>query len=459
MARRRRFIAPFDLAVTSLGPKGCGQGEHDGRVVLVRGAPPGSVVRVQPFKRKKGLLHGRRVGLVTPAPDAVEPRCALFGLCGGCTLQEMPLERQRQERADHVRRLLEPLDGVTWHEPRSGGEGYGYRNKVELTYGSARYVSEADHAAGLPLDGRFLGFHAPGRFDRVVDAPRCELVSEGVNALIAVAREHLERSALAPWNPREATGFWRHLVLRETTLGQRLVAVYTAPPENEAGARAELDALAAAFPEVTGVCWYVNERVADAAIGACRAVLRGEPFIEEALGGLRLRLSVESFFQTNTAGARVLYDLVGEAAGAGTRLLDLYCGTGSIGLYLADRVQEVVGVELVESAVADARENALRAGIGHARFIAGPVEKVAEGLEADVVVVDPPRAGLHPKASRWLASLEGAQVLVYVACNPASLSRDREVLAEGGWKLTDVWTVDLFPQTGHMEAVGRFVKR
>jgi len=371
----------------------------------------------------------------------------------------MPLERQRQERADHVRRLLEPLDGVTWHEPRSGGEGYGYRNKVELTYGSARYVSEADHAAGLPLDGRFLGFHAPGRFDRVVDAPRCELVSEGVNALIAVAREHLERSALAPWNPREATGFWRHLVLRETTLGQRLVAVYTAPPENEAGARAELDALAAAFPEVTGVCWYVNERVADAAIGACRAVLRGEPFIEEALGGLRLRLSVESFFQTNTAGARVLYDLVGEAAGAGTRLLDLYCGTGSIGLYLADRVQEVVGVELVESAVADARENALRAGIGHARFIAGPVEKVAEGLEADVVVVDPPRAGLHPKASRWLASLEGAQVLVYVACNPASLSRDREVLAEGGWKLTDVWTVDLFPQTGHMEAVGRFVKR
>jgi 23S rRNA (uracil1939-C5)-methyltransferase len=220
-----------------------------------------------------------------------------------------------------------------------------------------------------------------------------------------------------------------------------------------------LDALAEALPEVTGVCWYVNDRVADAAIGACRAVLRGEPFIEEVLGELRLRLSVESFFQTNSAGARILYDLVGEVVGSGNRLLDLYCGTGSIGLYLADRVQEVIGVELVESAVADARENAARAGISHARFIAGPVEQVAEGLEADVVVVDPPRAGLHPKAARWLAGLAGAQVLIYVACNPVSLARDREILEEGGWELTDVWTVDLFPQTGHMEAVARFVRR
>ena len=459
MGRRRRTPSePIDLEVSRLGAKGCGVGEHEGRTVMVRGAPPGALVRVRPFKRKKGVVHARRLEMLREPPEAVVPRCESFGLCGGCTLQELPLQSQRAAREEHVRAILEPLDGVRWQGVRGTEAAYGYRNKVELTFGASRFLSEDDHEAGLPIDGRFLGFHAPGRFDRVVEAARCELVSEGLNKVISCVQAFLLESEFEPWNPRQHTGFWRHLVLRESTLGERLVVFYTAPPEDEVAALGEIQALADSLPEVSGVCWYVNERVADAAIGSCRAVLRGREWIEEELGSLRLRLGVQSFFQTNTPGAEVLYQVVGEAVGRGDRLLDLYSGIGSIGLFLADRFKEVVGVEIVEPAVEDARENAKRNGIEHARFISGPVEEVAEGLVADALVVDPPRAGLHPKASRWLADLEVATTLVYVACNPASLARDREILEAGGWRLEDVWCVDLFPQTGHMEAVGRFVR-
>jgi 23S rRNA (uracil1939-C5)-methyltransferase len=331
---------------------------------------------------------------------------------------------------------------------------YGYRNKVELSYGVKRYLDDDDFAAGLPFAGRFLGFHAPERFDRIVDTPRCELISDGLNAVLAAAREHLIRSAFEPWDVRAHTGFWRHLVLRETLSGERLAVIYTAPPPE--GAEAEVQSLARALPGVTGVVWMVNPGTGDAAIGERRAVLAGRPWIEEQLGPFRFQLSPTSFFQTNTPGAVVLYDVVAQAAGKGRRLLDLYCGTGTIALWVADRFSEVIGIERNEEAVFDARENARRNGVSGVRFEAGAVEQVALGLQAEVVVVDPPRAGLHPKAASWLASLKTAQRLVYVACQPRSLERDRAVLEAGGWRMTDLWIVDMFPQTGHCEAVARF---
>jgi 23S rRNA (uracil1939-C5)-methyltransferase len=278
-----------------------------------------------------------------------------------------------------------------------------------------------------------------------------------MNALVAQARAHLTRSALPPWDTRGHRGFWRHLLLRESQEGDRLVLVFSAPPDDEALALAELSTLAAALPEVGGVLWLVNERVADAAVGELRAVLRGRPWLTERLGRLRLRLAPLDFFQTNTPGAEVLYEVVAEAAGGGRRLLDLYCGTGSIGLWLAPAFEEVIGVEVHAPAVESAARNAEVNGIGHARFLAGEVERVALDLDGDVVVVDPPRAGLHPKAAGWLAALP-ARRLVYVACHPPSLGRDRAILEAGGWRLEALWTVDLFPQTGHVEAVARFVR-
>lgn len=454
----RRQTEPYALLIERLGRKGVGMGEHEGRPVAVRFGPPGAVLQVRPAGRRRKVRLGRRLAMITPPPGYVAPPCGTFARCGGCGLQELDLDTQRAHKHAQLVDILAPLDGVRVHPITGTDAAYGYRNKVELSYGVKRYLDDEAFAAGEPFAGRFLGFHAPERFDRIVDTPRCELIPEGLNAVLTAARAHLLTSGLAPWDVRAHTGFWRHLVLRETVTGERLVTLYTAPPapDQDARAVAEVQALADSLPDVTGVVWMVNERTGDAAIGELRAVLRGQPSITEQLGPLSFQLSPTSFFQTNTPGAVVLYDVVAQAAGTGKRLLDLYCGTGTIGLWLADRFDEVVGIERNVEAVADAQENARANGIAGTRFQAGAVEAIALGLQADVVVVDPPRAGLHPKAARWLASLETADRLVYVACQPRSLAKDRAVLEAGGWRLTDLWTVDMFPQTGHCEAVARF---
>jgi len=463
MARRRRYTPPFDLDIIDLAPGGLGRGVFEENPVVVRGAPPGAVVQVAPFRRKKGLLHGRRMAMVTPPPDGVEPACPVFGLCGGCTLQELPLKTQRAAREVMALEALGDLSGVTVRPIVGDTKAYGYRNKVELSYGVRRYLSEEDHARGLPIEGIFLGFHAPGRFDRVVDAPGCTLVPDGLNVVIAAAREALASSAFAPWDVKVHTGLWRHLVLRECSTGQRMVALHTAPPPEgrEEEARAEIAALADSLPEVTGFGWFINEGVADVARGELKAVMRGELSIEEHLvrsdgSTARYRIGPTSFFQTNTAGAAVLYQRIAELAGSGDRLLDLYCGAGSIGLYLADRFPEVIGVELNPESIENARVNTALNEVTNATWLCGPVEDHVGALGGgDVVIVDPPRAGLHPRASAWLAELDAPR-LVYVACKPASLARDRAILEAGRWRMTEVGAVDLFPQTGHIELVAAF---
>jgi 23S rRNA (uracil1939-C5)-methyltransferase len=453
MARKR--IPPFDLRIDRLTDGGVGVGEFEGRSVHVRGAPPGAVVHVRPAGRRKGILRAYRVAMVEPAANAVEPQCSLFGLCGGCTLQEMPLAAQRAAKEAVVHEQVGDLDGVQIHPVAGTDQAYGYRNKVELSFGTRRYLSDEEMVARAPMTGRFVGFHAAGRFDRIVEPAPCALVSAELGQIVTTVRAFLQDSAFEPWDVRAHTGFWRHLVLRETHFGERLVAFYTAePPEGAAG---EMEEIAARLEGVQGVLWFVNPRTGDAAIGDLRALLRGRDWVEERLGKRSYALSATAFFQTNTAAAEVLYDIIRKAAGGGKRLLDLYCGVGSIGLHLADDFEEIVGVELNEEAVKDARKNAERNKVGNTRYIAGPVREVVGSLEADVIVVDPPRAGLHPKVAECLAVAD-CERLVYVACKAASLGRDREILETGGWRLTDLWTVDLFPQTGHIEAVGLFVR-
>jgi len=455
------------MYVDVLGDRGVGIGRHDGHPVHVRGAAPGTTIKVHAGRAKKGVLHGRKVALISGAKEGgVTPRCDAFGLCGGCTLQELSLSAQRKEKQAMVEALFsdDNQGSFTAHEIEGTDSGWEYRNKFELTFGVKRYLSDEDMASGLPIVGRYLGFHAPGRFDRIVESDECGLMPEGLREVVQIVKEHMRNSDLEPWDVHEHTGFWRHLVLRETSLGERMAVFYTAPIEGDASG--EMEALAASLSGVDGVLWYENPRVADAAIGELKAVLRGRDWVTERLNGLSFKLSPTSFFQTNTKGAEVLYDVIRRAALKGRpstieseTLLDLYCGTGSIGLSLCSDFDSVVGVELNEEAVEDARANAARNDIKSARFHAGAVREVALTMNADVVIVDPPRAGLHPKVSDWLPKLPGVSRIVYVACKPASLARDRLIFEDAGWTMSDLWTVDMFPQTGHVEAVGLFVRR
>ncbi|MFZ5482406.1 MAG: 23S rRNA (uracil(1939)-C(5))-methyltransferase RlmD [Myxococcota bacterium] len=438
---------PVQVHVDALGPDGLAVGrDARGRRWVVRGAPLDADVLVG-GRPKSGYLLG-----VSGSP-AADPRCAVFGRCGGCTLQHVPLARQRAAKHQMLATLLAPLGGEDRGLVAAPGDGYGYRNKLELTWGTRRWLTTAELEGGVPMEGRWLGMHAPGRFDRIVDTARCELVCDATNAVIARVRADTLASDWAVWDPVARVGVLRHLVLREGEDGV-VAAVYTS-----AGVEGLAEWLRARAPAwgARGVAWYENPRTSDAAVGTLREVLAGEAVITETLGPARFRLSPTAFFQVNPAGARVLREVVAEAAGSSGALVDLYCGTGAIGLSLADRFSPILGVDVNADAVADARENAQRNGID-ATFVAGEVEAVARSLAwppSPVVVVDPPRGGLHPAALAFLAGVD-ARALVYVACRPTSLLRDGQALGEAGWRCAWWRAVDLFPHTGHVEVVARF---
>lgn len=459
MSRKNKRIPPFETEVGPLfGPKGVGMGvAPDGKPVTIRRAPPGSRVLVRPAGRRKGQWKGVRMTMIRPAPDHVEPPCPRFGLCGGCVLQEMPLDGQRGAK---LARAKVDVGEAPWHPEVLGTpDAYGYRNKMEFSFGTARYLDEVSHAEGQPIDGRFLGMHAAGRFDRVVDVAHCHLIDDPMNTLLDIARQHtLTEDAPPPWNPRSHVGFFRHLQLRRGADGV-LLALFTTTPDDAQKTFVHQLADTLMNAGALGIQWFLNDGVADVARGEL-ANSWGETTLRMELSGRSFELSPQAFFQTNTAGAEVLYDTIGHAVGTGhRRMLDLYCGTGSIGISLADHADEVVGVELVEHAITNARRNAEANGV-NATYRVSKMEDALDVLVGGpgvVAVVDPPRVGLHPKVAKLLAETK-LDVLVYVACNASSLGRDRVVLEEGGWVLERCWAVDLFPQTGHLEVVGRFVR-
>lgn len=463
---RRAKKPPVPVTIDRFDRHGQGEGtDPAGRRWSVRGAPVGATVLA-------GLRAGVRLGMVTPAPDAVEPRCAVFGVCGGCQWQEMPLHRQREEKARMLARLLAPLGA------RDGGivgadAAYGYRNKIELTFGVGRYLLADELNTDIPRTGRWLGFHAPGRYDRIVDTPDCALASPAINAVYARVRADALASGLPFWCPDTHTGFFRNLVLREGSAvdgapAPVLAALYTAPADaaQAAWVRAHAPGWGA-----TCVGWFENAASADAAIGTLREVLvdDGQGLgIAATLAGVRFTLSPTAFFQVNAAGAERLVAevrrlLTLEPPAAGPRVLwDLYCGAGLLGLACAADVDAVYGIEAVAAAVDDARVNAARNGVTHATFVAGAVEALLGTLPAPTaVIVDPPRNGLHADALRVLAGLAAdparAPVLIYVACKPSSLLRDGLALQAAGWVCTDHVAVDLFPQTAHVEVVSRWI--
>lgn len=467
--RKRARKPPVPVTIDRFDRNGQGEGtDPAGRRVTVRGAPVGATVLA-------GVRAGVRLGLVTPAPDAVEPRCAVFGVCGGCQWQEMPLARQRLEKQRMLARLLAPLGA------RDGGivgadAAYGYRNKIELTFGVGRYLLADELNTPIPRAGRWLGFHAPGRYDRIVDTEDCALASPAINAVYARIRADVLASDLAFWCPDTHVGFLRNLVLREGTpvdggAAPVLVALYTAPADD-----AQAAWLRAHAPGWGAACvgWFENAASADAAIGTLREVLvdDGQGLgIAATLAGVRFTLSPTAFFQVNAPGAELLVAEVRRLLTAGAAaspaderrvLWDLYCGAGLLGLACAADFDAVYGIESVAAAVDDARINAARNGVGHATFVSGAVEAHLGALPAPTaVIVDPPRNGLHADALRVLAGLaadpERAPVLVYVACKPTSLLRDGLALQQAGWVCTDHVAVDLFPQTAHVEVVSRWI--
>lgn len=432
-----------------------------GRAWTIRGGIPGQAVLAG--GRPKG---GALMSVVEAAPDAVEARCPSFGTCGGCLYQPMPRPAQQAAKEAALTTLLAPLGGGPIEVVGTADEGYGYRNRLELSFGVERFLTRADQArekAGEVVErrGSYVGFHGAGRFDRIVDVAECSIADPALNAVLARVRADVLASPFAMWDARAHTGFWRHAGLRLGAEGV-LVLLYTTT-----GGEAEAAWLAEAAPRwgAAAVLWYTTDRVSDAAVGDLRAVLHGEARLAVSLGGVPLRLSPLAFFQVNQSGAELLLDVIRRDLGTGGLLLDLYCGVGALGLALHAGFEAVAGIDLVEEGIAEANRNAAALGV-RADYRAGRAELVLPGLLADhgvgagregrlAALVDPPRNGLHPDALRTLASLP-ADVLVYVACRPTSLARDGAALLAAGWRCTRLTMVDLFPHTAHVEVVARF---
>jgi len=437
-----------ELRIDSLAYGGNGVGRLDGFVVFVRGGLPGDVVRARATKVKRGFAEATRTALLEPGPDRVPAPCRHFGVCGGCRFQDYAYDRQLASKEEQVRDALVRL-GRFAEPPLApivpSAQEYGYRNKLEYSFARGE-------------DGLVLGFHRAGRWDEVIDVEECLLTTDVGNAIREAVKRWARAEGLEPYDQETGTGYLRHLVVREgRNTGQVLVVLVTAP-----GERFDADFLVetlTAFPEVRSIHWAVNDRPAEVTNLPTR-LLWGNPWIEEELLGLRFRIRPNAFLQTNTEMAETLYTLAREAAGltgSGT-VYDLYCGTGTIGLALAADAESVWGVEISEESVACAIENAEANGISNARFFAGNVGQSVEELAEragppDVVVVDPPRAGLAGKALRRTGALCAPRI-VYVSCNPTTLASDLAVLRdEYGYELVRCTPVDMFPHTPHIESV------
>ncbi|HEY4348071.1 MAG TPA: 23S rRNA (uracil(1939)-C(5))-methyltransferase RlmD [Gaiellaceae bacterium] len=438
----------LELKVDSLAFGGNGVARLDGFVVFVRAGLPGDTVRARVTKVQRRHAEAVMTEVIEAGPERVKAPCAHYPSCGGCRFQDLAYESQLAAKFAWVQDSLRRIAGIAEPvlEPIIPAEElFHYRNKMEYSFCPGE-------------DGPELGLHRAGRWDEVLDIQECWLTTDLGNRIRNTIRDWAREEKLPAYSQAEGKGYLRHLIIREgRNTGQALVQLVT--HERERFDRERLIEVLTAFPEVKSIQWTVNDSPSEVT-NLPTVQLWGDEAIEEELGGLRFRIRPNAFMQTNTRMAERLYELVREEAaltGAET-VYDLYCGIGTIGLSLASSALTVWGIEISEESVACAIENAELNGIGNAAFFAGNVGQVLRELqeragEPDVVVVDPPRAGLAGKALKRLGELAAPRV-VYVSCNPTTLAGDAKRLTEEyGYRLVRTRPVDMFPHTPHVESV------
>ncbi|HRH70235.1 MAG TPA: 23S rRNA (uracil(1939)-C(5))-methyltransferase RlmD [Flavobacteriales bacterium] len=463
-----------NLEIISAGAQGKAIAKHDGMVVFITGAVPGDVVDVRVTKRKSNYAEAITTRIVSPSADRAQPFCRHFGTCGGCKWQDLSYPKQLEYKQQQVIDNLERLGGLTLPAvtpimPSAGLTQY--RNKLEFTFCNSRWFTkeEVDNDQ-RGEDRNALGFHIPMRFDRVLDITECHLQPVPSDAIRNFFREHARVHGLTFYDQREHVGFLRTLLIRTTTTGETMVLLAVGHEDVVARERA-LAALLVAFPQLTSVLWTVNTKKNDTIYDLDIHVFHGrDHLVEELPDGprgrpLKFRIGPKTFFQTNPQQTIAMYKLTRDLAGltGAENVYDLYCGAGSITLYLAGAARHVAGVELVPESVADARVNAAFNDITNVSFTAGDMKKVldpafvAQNGKPDVVVTDPPRAGMDEPVVRHLLELAPTRI-VYVSCNPATQARDLAILNDR-YAIDFVQPVDMFPHTYHVENVVRLQQR
>ena len=422
---------------------------EEDRTVIVKNGIPGQRVRFSVNKVRSGKAEGRILEVLEASPLEREPACPHFGECGGCTYQNLPYEEQLRLKEGQIKAMMdEAVDGAyIWEGVKPSPAVYGYRNKMEFSFG--------DEYKDGPLA---LGMHRRGSFHDIVNVTDCQIVDEDYRRILACTLEYARETKLPYYHRMRHTGYFRHLLVRKAVKTKEILIdlVTTGESAPDLGEWADRLLKLSLEGKVAGILHTRNDSVADMVKDEGTEVLYGQDYFYEELLGLKFKITPFSFFQTNSLGAEVLYEIVREYIGdtKDKVIFDLYSGTGTIAQILAPVAKKVVGVEIVEEAVEAARENDRLNGLSNCTFWAGDVLKVIDELREvpDLIVLDPPRDGVNPKALERITNF-GVERMVYIACKPSSLARDLEMLQGRGYRVEKMAGIDLFPGTYHVETV------
>jgi len=460
----------IDLAIENLAFGARGVARTGGFVWFVDFAIPGQTVRATVTKRRQDYGEARIVSVLSPSPDQVPAPCPYFGVCGGCRLQHLKYEAQVKAKTDQVRDILERIGGFSGEtvQPALPSETiYHYRNKMEFTFSDRPWLTEKDSAREiLPFA---LGMHVPGRFDKILDIEACLLQSDRANGLYRFVNQRIRETGLPPYGVKTHTGIWRFLVIREGKhTGDLLLNLFTSGQEPEKTFQAIdwlMHKLFWKHPELTTAVQSITDRKGMAAYADSEKLLLGMGTIKERIGQRQFSISPGAFFQTNTFQAERLFRTISDLANfdGSETVLDLYCGTGAIGISIADKVKRVLGIESVATAVEDGKRNAELNGFSNIRFVQADLKNALSDGSADafgrpdVVILDPPRGGTHPRTLEDLGRLAPPKI-VYVSCNPPLMARDLRQICAAGYRISVIQPVDMFPHTAHIEAVALLKK-
>jgi 23S rRNA (uracil1939-C5)-methyltransferase len=450
-----------NIQVIDIAEEGKGVGKSDDLVIFIDKAVPGDIVDVELLRRKKKFYEGKIQNLVKPSEHRTEPFCEHFGVCGGCKWQHLTYEAQLQFKQKSVSDALQRLGkvDVSDMEPILGSaESRYYRNKLEYTFSDKRWLTDGDMRNAETMEMNALGYHIPGRFDKILDIDHCYLQADPSNEIRNKVREYALKAGISFYNLRNHEGALRNLIIRSSSTGELMVIVVFAYADEEQ-IEGMMKFIASEFKNINSLLYIINQKKNDTIFDQEIHTYAGADHIFENMDGLKFKIGPKSFYQTNSAQAFELYKIARDFAGfKGDELVyDLYTGAGTIANFIAGKVKSVVGIEYVPTAIEDAKINSEINGIKNTSFFAGDMKDIlnedfiSTHGKPDVVITDPPRAGMHPDVLKRLLEME-AEKIVYVSCNAATQARDIDLL-KAKYEVGRIKPVDMFPHTQHVENV------
>ncbi len=461
--KKKEKIIIENLEISDLASEGKAVGKEDGMTIFVPYAVPGDIVQVEIYKKKKKYAEGRILSIQQLSPERKEPICSHFGTCGGCKWQMLDYEKQLLYKRKEVYDNFKHLGGFDFPEPLPtipSPKQYYYRNKLEFTFTDSRWLDYDDFALqqqenNFNLNG--LGFHIPGKFDKVLDIDHCYLQPDPSNNIRLAIRNYAITHKIPFYNLRTHEGVLRNLIIRTSSTGEIMVIIIFKEKREELFSL--LDFIAQQFPKITSLQYAINQKVNDSTFDLEMQVYKGNAFIYEKMDDLIFKIGPTSFYQTNSKQAHKLYHITKEFASISSKdiVYDLYTGIGTIANFVAKSAKKVVGIEYIDAAIENAKENALLNQLDNIFFFVGDMSKILTGsfIEMngipDIVITDPPRAGMHPAVVQQLINISPKRI-VYISCNPATQARDI-ILLSSFYHILKIQPVDMFPHTHHIENV------